>query len=93
MTAELVTVTVDGQVVVGLRGEFDVEDAQRLRTAPTKAIKSADTGVTVNMSKVAFIDPAVLGVLVGALDRASHLRGSAVPVTAGRPEIPPRQAA
>jgi anti-anti-sigma factor len=63
----------DGYVLVELHGELDVATAATARTLLADATGRAGVGVIVDLSHVAFLDAAGLGVLVGALRRSRHL--------------------
>lgn len=66
-----VTRETDGaHVVVNVRGDVDVATSPRLREELHRAIGSGATRLVVDMSNMAFIDSAGLGVLIGALKQA-----------------------
>ncbi len=61
-----------GTVVLGVRGDVDVATSPRLRESLHQAIGSGASGVVVDMHRMAFIDSAGLGVLIGALKQAKE---------------------
>lgn len=65
-------------VVVGVRGDVDVATSARLREELHQAIGSGATQLVIDMSGMAFIDSAGLGVLIGALKRAREQEVSLV---------------
>jgi anti-sigma B factor antagonist len=68
-------ITPDGRAVVVLSGELDIAAVPAIRDAFADAIGRTRVGVIADLSGVAFIDASALGALVGAANRARHLRG------------------
>ena len=64
------TTRVGNEAIVSLEGELDVATAGAFRTALTGAVSSAAT-VTVDMSRLCFMDASGLGVLVAAHQRCA----------------------
>jgi anti-sigma B factor antagonist len=65
-------------VVVHVRGDVDVATSPRLREELHQAIASGATRLVVDMTDMAFIDSAGLGVLIGALKRAREREADVV---------------
>jgi anti-anti-sigma factor len=76
-TALMITTSViDDQVSVGLTGEIDTTNTDRLRTALFTHIDEGHTQVVVDVSALTFIDCAGLAVLRAATARAEEVGGS-----------------
>ena len=58
--------------IVGVRGDVDVATSPQLRAELQAAIDAGSKEVVVDVSAMDFIDSAGLGVLIGALKRASE---------------------
>jgi anti-sigma B factor antagonist len=74
--------------VLALRGELDLDSAQRLREELVEAI-AEDTQVVVDLELVGFLDSVGLGVLVGGLKRARSHGGDLVLVCSSRAVLKP----
>lgn len=68
--------TRDGTAHVAVEGEVDVATAPQLREALTSALTDRVTSMRIDLSGVAFIDSAGLGVLIGVLKRVRELDGT-----------------
>jgi anti-anti-sigma factor len=68
----------DGCTVLELAGEFDAENAPRVRRTLTEMIGATAGPIVVDLGEVTLVDPGALGVLVAAdhrlRDRAERLR-------------------
>ena len=60
------TTEVEGRIVIGLTGEFDIDAAPSLRTVIDQAEQSSMADVIVDMSAVTFMDSSGLGCLIRA---------------------------
>ena len=78
--------SVDGVAVVVARGELDIHGAPRLSRELTGAGEGAEDGVILDLSEVAFLDSAILGVMLGAARRLEH-RGRRLVIVADDPYI------
>ncbi len=89
MTALGIEVERDGSTtVLALRGELDLESAQRLREELVEVIGEG-THVVVDLELVGFLDSVGLGVLVGGLKRARTHHGDLVLVCSSRAVLKP----
>ncbi len=63
---------VDGAVVVRLRGELDLYNAEDIRSALADAAARKPPRIVVDLSEVEFVDSTVLGVLIETRSRAGR---------------------
>jgi anti-sigma B factor antagonist len=81
---ELLTVSVDGDLVVAVRGEIDLATAPQLWEHLVEAIPSVKHRLVLDLHDTAFMDSAALSVFVRAFKRLRH-QGADLVVRSPRP--------
>ena len=74
----VLTVSVDGEVVVAVRGEIDMATAPQLWQCLQEAIPEVTGRLVVDLAGTTFIDSTALAVLVRACKRLRHSEGELV---------------
>ena len=72
---------VDGQSVVSVRGEIDLDSAPDLRSKLLHVLGNGNGGLVLDLHEVTFADSTALGVLVGT-ERRAHALGGRVRIAA-----------
>lgn len=70
MALTVTTKAENGKTLVGVDGEVDVSNAAQLREELERALAGESTAVTIDLSRVPYIDSTGIGVLVGAAHKA-----------------------
>ncbi|WP_276357819.1 STAS domain-containing protein [Cohnella caldifontis] len=65
----------DGQTVVYLEGELDLEVASQLRTAMEPLLSLTDRRLTLNLKDLTYIDSTGIGILISVL-KARHAKSA-----------------
>jgi anti-sigma B factor antagonist len=65
----------DGQVIVYVSGEFDLEVAGQVRSAVEPLIELADRRLTLNLQDLKYIDSTGIGILISIV-KARHARNA-----------------
>jgi anti-sigma B factor antagonist len=74
----VLTVSVDGEVVVAVRGEIDMATAPQLWQCLQEAIPEVTDRLVVDLAETTFMDSTALNVLVRACKRLRHSEGELV---------------
>ncbi|QMV41074.1 STAS domain-containing protein [Cohnella cholangitidis] len=69
----------EGQTIVFLGGEFDLEVATQMRAAMEPLIELADIRLTLNLQNLKYIDSTGIGILISIV-KARHARNAAFDV-------------